>query len=788
MLKNSADKWVGKWISSDFAKVSLEPEFSLAEMFSGKKAPAPAPVDERLHAPIVFKKTFKIEKSIKFAKLEITVQGLYQAYLNGKKIGDAIFTPDYTQYQEYLQYQTYDIKDLLIEGQNVFTIVVADGWYAGRVAVSGASCQYGNQLALLADLTVEFDDRSKLAIGTDNSFSVGTGKWQYADIAIGEKQDLRIKNSLTDAVPFFNNAQVITADYQRLAPQMGPQVKRKQTLKVKKIWQENGSLIVDFGQVIAGRVRITATFKANVDVKIEHSEALNQAGHFFKNIIGRNKDQEDHVLGNGKTDTFEPDFTFHGFRYIRITGLKQEDIQNLSAIVIFSDLKRTGEISTSDQRINRLLQNIKWSQRGNMLSIPTDCPQRERVGWTGDMQVFAPAATFYYDPEDFIRRWLKNVRINQLKDGEIIDYSPAPEDFYQSTLDFKGTLSSAGWGDAIIMVPWTLYQRYGHKEILLENYDAMVKWHNYSVESAAAAKKGNDRYIWDTTFHYGDWMLPSMMIGNPDPMKSAKATKDLVATAFLAHASILLAKISKLLGKDSNQYIEYANKVKIAFTNKFVKAGKLTSDYQGCYVLALAFDMVEDYNLKQQLLARLVELIHDNNDCLDTGFLSVPYLLDVLVDNDEIELAKQLFLQDKCPSWLYEVDHGATTIWESWAGIQPNGKVGTFSFNHYAMGCVLDWFIRNVVGLNVIKPGYKEVVINPKFKGIVNDFQMKYLSVNGLFTIQLRDGIYKFSIPAGCKATIYPSDTDKFLKKYPQASVENTRITVKSGTYQFLIA
>ncbi|WP_255409647.1 alpha-L-rhamnosidase C-terminal domain-containing protein [Lactobacillus sp. ESL0225] len=323
---------------------------------------------------------------------------------------------------------------------------------------------------------------------------------------------------------------------------------------------------------------------------------------------------------------------------------------------------------------------------------------------------------------------------------------------------------------------------------MLENYDAMMKWHNYSVKSAAADKKGNDCYILDTTFHYGDWMFPSMMIGNPDPMKSAKATKDLVATVFLAHSAILLAKISKLLGKDSNQYIEYANKVKISFTNKFVKAGKLTSDYQGCYVLALAFDMVEDHNLKQQLLARLVELIHDNNDCLDTGFLSVPYLLDVLVDNDEIELAKQLFLQDKCPSWLYEVDHGATTIWESWAGIQPDGKVGTFSFNHYAMGCVLDWFIRNVVGLNVIKPGYKEVAINPKFKGIVNDFQMKYLSVNGLFTIQLRNGIYKFSIPAGCKATIYPPDTDKFLKKYPQASVENTRITVKSGTYQFLIA
>ena len=455
MIKNSEDKWLGKWISSDFAEVSKEPEFSLADMFGGKKAPVPKPVAERLHAPIVFKKIFNIAKTINSAKLEITAQGLYQAYLNGQKIGDAIFTPDYTQYQEYLLYQTYDIKDLLVSGQNVLTVVVADGWYAGRIAVSGESCQFGDRLALLADLTVEYEDHSFLKIGTDKSFTAGTGKWRYADVVIGEKQDLRIKNELATNTPFSQEAEVIDADYERLAPQFGPLVKRMQTLTAKKIWQEENKLVVDFGQVITGRIRLTATFKKDVDIKIEHTEALDQDGHFFKNIIGRNKDQEDHVIGNGKLATFEPDFTYHGFRYIRITNLEQADIQDLTAIVIFSDMKRTGEISTSNQQINRLLQNIKWSQQGNMLSIPTDCPQRERAGWTGDMQVFAPASTFYYNTENLIRRWLKNVRIDQQKDGEIIDYSPAPASFYQSTLDFKGSLSSAGWGDAIIMVPWT---------------------------------------------------------------------------------------------------------------------------------------------------------------------------------------------------------------------------------------------------------------------------------------------------------------------------------------------
>lgn len=785
MNKNSENEWVGKWISADFAKVSEEPKFSLADMFSGKKAPAPRPVEERLHAPLIFKKIFSLDKPVNSAKLAITAQGIYQAYLNGKKIGDAIFTPDYTQYQKYLQYQTYDIKNLLVKGRNVFAVVVADGWYAGRIAVSGASCQFGNQLALLADLTIEYADNSKVKIGTDKTFSVGTGKWKYSDIFIGEKQDLRIKNELTEIAPFSEKAKIIEADYQRLSAQTGSQVKKMQTLAVKKIWQEGNKLIADFGQVIAGRVRITAYFKKGADIKIEHSETLDQDGHFFKNIIGRNKDQEDHVIGDGSLATFEPDFTFHGFRYIRITNLEQAAIQELKAIVIFSDMKRTGAIGTSDIRINRLLQNIKWSERGNMLSIPTDCPQRERVGWTGDMQIFAPASTFYYDTESLIRRWLKNVRIDQQKDGEIIDYSPAPEDFYQSTLDFKGTLSSAGWGDAIVMVPWTLYQRYGHKEVLEENYQAMKRWHDYCVKSAAGDKKGNDRYIWNTTFHYGDWMFPSMMMRDPNPMKSAEVTKDLVATAFLAHTSELFAKISKVLGEKDKVYVEYANKVKTAFAEKFVKKGKLTCDYQGCYVLALAFEMVADGKVKKQLLSRLVELIHNNNDCLDTGFLSVPYLLDVLVDNEEVDLAKKLFLQDKCPSWLYEVDHGATTIWESWAGIQPDGKVGTFSFNHYAMGCVLDWFIRKVVGLKATKPGFKEVEIRPRFKDLVSDFEMRYLSENGQFTIKFKNGEYEFVIPEGCTAVVYPPNSSQFLKDYSEAQAQNSEIFVNSGTYHW---
>lgn len=757
MIKNNKSLWYGQWITSRNAKVEKEPKFSLQEMFGGKGI-VEKPVSQRLKPPVIFKKVFKLNKNIKKAIMYITSLGIYQAYLNGKNITDAIFTPDYTEYRKFLQYQTYDVTGLLKKGENIFSIIVADGWYAGRVSVPGGSCQFGDQLALLADLKVENEDNTISCIGTDTSFSVGTGIHRYSDIEIGEEQDLRKLNEIDSSNEFNEKAILYDSDYSILRPQFGPQVKRKLFLSVKDMWYEKNKLVIDFGQVIAGRVRLTAKFPKDQYIKLEHAETLDENGKFFKNIVGRNKDQEDVVIGNGKISTFEPDFTFHGFRYVRITGLKKEDIQSIEAVVIFSDMKRTGHISTSNKTIDRLFKNIKWSQRGNMLSIPTDCPQRERVGWTGDMQVFAATSTFYYDTDKFIRRWLKSVREDQQDNGEILDYSPAPKDFFNS-IDFTGTLSSAGWGDAIILVPWVLYQKYGDVDVLKENFSAMKKWHAFAVKSAAGNKKGNARYIWDTKFHYGDWMFPSMMIGNPDPMKSAKVTKDLVATAFLAHTSDILGQIAKILGLKEQNYFEYGKKVRKAFQERFVVNDRLTDDYQGCYVLTLAFEMVSS-EIKEKMIKRLVELIEENDNCLDTGFLATPYLLDVLCDNGQIDLAKKLFLQDKCPSWLYEVKNGATTIWESWASIQPNGKVGTLSFNHYAMGCVLDWVIKYVIGLNMTEPGYKGIVIDPKVQ-ILNDFNFSYETQNGVIDFQLKDGEYYLKVPKKIKATICKKDGTK---------------------------
>ncbi|MBD3949157.1 family 78 glycoside hydrolase catalytic domain [Tuanshanicoccus lijuaniae] len=731
-MRNNKFSWVGRWISTARALVNEEPEFSLVDMFAGKKAKQ-TPVEERLNPTVYFKKVFQLNKPIKKAELIVTAQGIYHAMMNGHEVTDAIFTPDYTNYQQFLMYQQYDVTNLIKVGTNVLAVEVADGWYAGRISVQGGSAQFGNRLALLADLVVTFEDEKQLIIGTDNSFTAGYGKHVYADIQIGEKQDLRLDTDWQVSEELLPEAVFeIAADYTRLTPQEGPMVYRQERLDAQKIWLEDTEYIVDFGQVIAGRVRLTVDLAKDQEIIIEHSEVLDETGRFFRNIVGRNKDARDIFIGRGQKEVLEPDFTFHGFRYVKITGLTHFKLDDIKAIAIYSQMETTGYFKTNDAKMNRLLSNILWSQKGNMLSIPTDCPQRERVGWTGDMQVFASASTFFMNSNQLIQRWLKTVRIDQRENGAIVDYSPEPLD--AKNLAFTGVEASAGWGDAIIMVPWTLYQRYGNKEVLIENYEAMKKWFVFEQSSAAGDKEGLSRYIWDTQFHYGDWMFPSFMMKDPNPMKTAAVTKDLVATAFLAHSAELLAQIAEELGDDGQSYRDYAANVKAAFTQAFVtETGYLTADYQGCYVLALAFKMVP-LAIEKSLVKRLVALIEANGRRLDTGFLSVPYLLDVLSDYGYVELAKAVFLQDECPSWFYEVDHGATTIWESWAAIQPDGTVEPFSFNHYAFGCVLDWMVREIAGLKNTAPGYEAIEVSPSVE-IVDDFELCYQSATGLIKI-----------------------------------------------------
>lgn len=767
--------WTGVWIEPEQQDVTLEPAFSLADMFvTGEKPPEPAPVEERLWPCPIMKRVFEAHGSVKRATLYMTARGLYLARINGHEVTDAVLTPEFTSYEKILMYQTYDATDLVHEGENVWSIVLADGWYAGRIAVQGDSCQFGRRLSVLGDLELVYEDGTTETIGTDTSFTSSTGKYVYADIQIGEKQDLRLEQpgwDLDATCAGWHPAQLASEPCTaQIVAQDTPPVTRHERIAACNSWQEDDAVVVDFGQVITGRVRLACTLGDGQEIRIEHAETLDEHGRFLMNITGRNKDAVDVFVGRGTDEVLEPDFTFHGFRYVRISGWQRSfDNACIEAVALRTDLATTGHIVTSDARVNRLLSNIEWSQKGNTLSIPTDCPQRERMGWTGDIQVYAPTGCFFMNLDAFLRHWLDQVMADQLDNGEIVDYSPMPSS-ERDAVGFTGSQSSAGWGDAIVLVPWELYRQYGDVEVLERCYDAMLKWHDYCIESAAGDKTGSARYIWDTKFHYGDWMLPSILAqpgGNP--IDGAHATKDIVATCFLAHQSDVLANISEVLGKAqaAREQRAYAAAVRDAFPKAFYAGnGALTVEYQGVYVLALAFDMLPAEE-RQAAADHLAQMVHDNGDRLDTGFLSVPYLLDVLCAWGYEHLAEKVFWQSDCPSWLYEVDRGATTVWENWASVAPDGTVGTFSLNHYAFGCIGDWIVRHIGGLNLTSPAYETLTVAPTFVAGLEFVRLSHTVPAGEIEVAWTaqpDGshLVEVSVPVGTSAHIVLPDGSTF--------------------------
>ena len=769
--------WTAHWIEPAQETVSREASYSLREMFiEGKRPPEPGAPETRLWPVHILKRAFDIEKPVVKATLYMSARGLYGSTLNGSAVTDAIFTPDYTSYEHIIMYQVYDITDLLHVGANVWGATLADGWFAGRISTQGNSAQYGDRLSLLGEIELVYADGTSELVGTDSSWRSTTERYVYSDIQIGEKQDLRLADdawATTEDTEGWDQVTVVAPPEALLIEQEGPLVKRMCLLDACSCWQEGDATVVDFGQVVTGRVRVDLELAEGQEIKLEHAEVLDAKGRFFHNIIGRNKDAVDVFVGRGRRETLEPEFTFHGFRYVRVTGLAAPlDLSAIRAVVICSDLPKTGSLVTSDARVNRLLANIEWSQRGNMLSIPTDCPQRERMGWTGDIQVYAPTGCFFMDLKGFLTRWLDQVMADQLPDGQVIDYSPATKDEFDSG-EFLGAISSAGWGDAIVLVPWALYREYGDLEPLKRCYDAMIRWNTFCMQSAAEGKadtQDESPFIWDTKFHYGDWMLPSFLMG-PDargPIEAAHVTGPLVATCFLAHTSEVLSHISDLLGHTERAAQEraYAQCVRSAFARRFSDGhGKLSVEYQGCYVLALAFDMLPE-DERQAAANRLAQMIAVNGNRLDTGFLSIPYLLDVLGAWGYEELAEKVFWQKDCPGWFYEVDRGATTIWENWAGIAPDGAVGAHSFNHYAFGCVGDWMVRKIGGLTIRQPGYKEFDIAPVFPAGIDFAKLEHETPYGRIEVawhRLEDGLAKVevSVPAGCTAYAKLPDQDE---------------------------
>ncbi|MFP7471434.1 family 78 glycoside hydrolase catalytic domain [Niallia taxi] len=804
------EDWLAAWIEPEQQEAVEEAEITVQDIFSGAlKGESLEERTKNLHPPKRLRRLFTINKTVKKARLYMTSHGIYKLELNGRKLENIEFAPDFTAYNVHLQYQTYDVTGYINKGENALGVELADGWYIGRIQLTGHSCQYGNKLGVLLQLEIELEDGTKEIITSDEQFVSSSGPWQYADLFIGESYDARLEQENWSCAEYdaAEWTPVKRAEYSlgNLSAQYGPVVKAMEEIAPREIhYEEDGAQIIDFGQVIAGRMRIQMTVPRDTRIIFEHSEVLDENGKFFMNIMGRNKDQTNFYVAKGDDrETYEPSFVFHGFRYVRVTGhptpIQTEDI---TAVVLYSDMEMTGNFTCSDERLNRLQQNIQWSQKTNMLSIPTDCPQRERAGWTGDIQVFAPTAAYNMDVSSFLTRWLKDVRLEQFPDGQIANYVPTGKYYVNESKASFGNLSSAGWGDAIIIVPWVLYERYGDTRILEENYTAMTKWLNYVRQTAEseipdslkdeqdAVRLNRQKYLWNTGFHFGDWLIPSMK----DPIESALKTKELVATCFYANSALLLAKISIILGKKETaaMYEELNQQIRKAFEEEYIdKNGRVSSPTQGIYILALQMNMVSD-SKRPLVVNQLIQLIKENGYKLDTGFLSISYLMDVLCKEGEHETAYRLLFQTQCPSWLYEVENGATTIWESWSAIAPDGTVGHMSFNHYAFGCVGDWLYRYIAGINPGEPGYKTCIIEPHtdcgLTSAAAEINTKYGKLSSSWTKTDNLVTLIVEVPANTTATVVLSHKSNIrLNGTVLENDENERLQIQigSGSYQF---
>lgn len=746
------ENWQAQWIEPVQTPAQPEPPLTLFENFA-RVSPQPGSDYSCLNPCQYVRRVFSSRGAVRRARIYATAHGVYRLQLNGVRVGDLELAPEPTAYEQYLQVQAYDVTELIGQGDQVLGAIVADGWYAGRIGLPGASCQYGDRLGLLVQLEIDYEDGRRQIIGSDAAFRSTTGPLVYSDLFIGERYDARLELGDWHRGDFdargWQPVELKDHGFAHLVGQYGEPLRVIETIAPRRILRTpRGEVVVDLGQNIAGKIQMRVTGPAGAAITLDYFEELDADGNALHVIAGRNKDQRDiYVLKGAGVEAFEPAFTLHGFRYVRVTGYPGEPtVDDFTGRVVASDLTRTGTFACSDERLNRLQSNIVWSQKGNLVSIPTDCPQRERAGFTGDAQVFIPTACFNMDVAAFFTRWLRNVQIEQRDDGQVPTIVP----YWRSYIEMFGPVqggahTSAAWGDACIIVPWTLYQAYGDRRVLAENYPTMTRWLAYvqhEAETGVPERLKDDprpevrdrqRHLWNTGFHFGDWLIPSLTAGYNNPFGAAELTKEIAASCYYAYSTALMAEIASTLGNEADRrcYAELNEATRRAFAEEYVLPdGRLTSHYQGMYVLALKMGMVPE-DRRGQLVKHLVDLIRANGNRLDTGFVSVPFLMDALCDNGRADVAYDLLFQNDCPSWLYEVDRGATTIWETWDAIRPDGQVATVSFNHYSFGCVGDWLYRYVAGLGHDQPGYRHVIIEPHLARSLTHAAVTYQSVYG---------------------------------------------------------
>ncbi|WP_281890685.1 alpha-L-rhamnosidase [Paenibacillus sp. YYML68] len=745
------------------------------------------------------RKPFTLREGIVAARIYATSLGVYQLFVNGEKADDTLFTPGWTSYSKRLQYQTYDVTRLLASGENALGVMLGNGWYKGNLGWKGSSDLYGSQRAALVQLHVQYEDGTEDVIVSDRSWKASAGPLLMSELYHGEVYDARLEQDGWSRIGFddsqWTDVSLLEHGFDTLIAQEGEAVRVVEELTpVDVLRTPNGETVVDFGQNLVGWVKLTVEAEEGHTITLRHAEVLDEAGNFYTSNLRTAKQTITYICRGGGVERYCPYFSFQGFRYIQVEGIPHELVaSSVVAQVIYSDMDQTGSFECSDEMVNQLQRNIVWGQKGNFLDIPTDCPQRdERLGWTGDAQVFIRTAAFNMNVATFFTKWLKDLAADQLPDGGVPFVIPDI---------LRGQHSSSAWGDAAVICPWVLYERYGDRRVLEQQYDSMVRWVEY------IRSQGDHEYLWNTGFHFGDWLA----MDAPKGTRMGATPKDLIATAFYAYSSSLVAKAAHVLGKqeDAARYTELSAQVAREFRKEFVTPnGRVASPTQTAYVLALMFDLLEDTDRERaaSILARYVE---ENHNRLTTGFVGTPYLCLALSKHGYTELAYKLVLQKEYPSWLYPITKGATTIWEHWDGIQPDGSLCTDpmnSYNHYAYGSIGEWLYRVAAGLDTDEeyPGYKKSRIAPQLTDAIDYAQASYCSMYGVVAAgweRQENGAIsvKVTIPPNTGATVIlpgavldrveesgvPAMTAEGVRSAVQTEA-GVQLEVGSGEYQFM--
>ncbi len=666
--------------------------------------------------PVYLRHAFELTAApgvvIERARLYATSAGVHQLHLNGDIIGTSVLAPGWSAYASRLRYETHDVTHAVYLGDNVVGAIVADGWWMGYLTWQMRRNVYGDQLGLLAQLEITFSDGTTRLVGTGADWRTCDGPIIDADLYNGEVFDARIDRQGWSAPGYDDTAwvpaEVFSPTVGDLVAPTAPPVRRIEERTVHEvIVTPSGRIVLDFGQNLVGWVRFTVEGLRGTAVTLRHAEILEDGELGIRPLRNARATDHYHLRGEGP-ETWEPAFTFHGFRYVEVDGWPGElQPDAFRAVVIHSDMERVGSFTCSNPMLNRLHENAVWGMRGNFVDVPTDCPQRdERLGWTGDLQVFAPTAAFLYDVSGFVADWLEDLRSEQLESGQV----PIVVPIGPLGPIILGNFAAAAWGDAATVVPWTMYERYGDTGLLARQFDSMRAWVDF-----VHAKTG-PALLWPEEFQLGDWLDPD---APPTEPWRAKTDAVLVATAYFALSAAIVGRAARILElpQVAEEYEQLAEEVRRAFRAQYMtSSGRLSSDSVTAYAVAIRFGLCEDTSQREKAAERIASLSSARGYTIATGFVGTPIVLPALTEVGDTVTAFRLLTETACPSWLYPVTMGATTVWERWDSLLPDGSINPgemTSFNHYALGSVADWMQQTIGGISPDAPGYRRIRFSP---------------------------------------------------------------------------